>query len=140
MVLGSGNKTIVGVHSFPLNVHLHMLEVLEPSVSLDPGSWDPLGVLVQPPDGHGDLKVKCCIISGPKGHSYSVVYHQGHDRSFSAPGEICRKLEFDGVSSQSKSGDNEEVAWMWQLYCAAAIQHLHRINFSKEGSSSTIGI
>lgn len=99
MVLGSGNKTIVGVHSFPLNVHLHMLEVLEPSVSLDPGSWDPLGVLVQPPDGHGDLKVKCCIISGPKGHSYSVVYHQGHDRSFSAPGEICRKLEFDGVSS-----------------------------------------
>ena len=39
---------------------------------------------------------------------------------------------------QSKSGDYQEVAWPWRLYCAAAIQHLRRVNFSKEGSSSTI--
>ena len=39
---------------------------------------------------------------------------------------------------QSKSGDYQEVAWTWRLYCAAAIQHLRRVNFSKEGSSSTI--
>ena len=65
MVLGSGNKTIVGVthFSFPLYVPLHMLEVLETSYSLDPGSWDPLGVLVQPPDGFCDLKGKWFITS-----------------------------------------------------------------------------
>ena len=30
------------------------------------------------------------------------------------------------------------VSWTWRLYCAAAMQHLRRVNFSKEGSSSTI--
>ena len=44
----------------------------------------------------------------------------------------------DFPPNQSKSGDYQEVAWTWRLYCAAAIQHLHRVIFSKEGSSSTI--
>ena len=35
---------------------------------------------------------------------------------------------------QSKSGDYQEVAWPWRLYCAAAIQHFRRVIFSKEGS------
>ena len=34
-------------------------------------------------------------------------------------------------------GPYQEVAWTWRLYCATAIQHLDRVNFSKEGSSST---
>ena len=40
----------------------------------------------------------------------------------------------------SNFGPYQEVAWTWWLNCAAAIQqqHLHRVNFSKEGSSSTI--